>query len=53
MRPHAVGVAVDVEHDASVQEAVQHGGGHHGVVEDLAPTLPTPRFVVRQMEPFK
>ena len=37
MLAHAVAVAVDVEHDASVQEAVEHGGRHHGVVEDLPP----------------
>ena len=35
---HPVAVAVDVHDDASVQEAVQHCGGDHGVVvEDLSP----------------
>ena len=32
-----VGVAVEVEHDRAVQEAVEHGGGDGGVAEDLAP----------------
>src|ERR1700737_4075070 len=31
------GVRLDLDGDGTVQEAVQHGGGHHGVVEDLAP----------------
>lgn len=34
---HAVALPVDLEDDASVEEAVEHGGGDHGVVEDLAP----------------
>ena len=34
---HAVALAVDVEHDGSVEESVEHGGGDGGVVEDLAP----------------
>ena len=25
------------KHDAAVQQAVEHGGGHHRVIEDLAP----------------
>ncbi len=33
----AVGVAVEVDHDAAVQEPVEHGGGDGGVAEDLAP----------------
>ena len=33
----AVGVAVEVEHDGAVQEAVEHGGGDGGVAEDVAP----------------
>ena len=37
MRAHPVALAVDVEHDAAVQQAVEHGGGHHRVVEDLPP----------------
>lgn len=34
---HAVALAVDVEYDGAVQEAVEHGDGDGGVVEDLAP----------------
>src|SRR5208283_5149820 len=35
---HAIAVAVDVDNDASVQQAVQHGAGDHWVVvEHLAP----------------
>ena len=34
---HAVALALDLEDDASVEEAVEHGGGDHRVVEDLAP----------------
>ena len=33
----AVGVAVEVEDDGSVEEAVEHGGGDGGVAEDVAP----------------
>lgn len=33
----AVGVAVEVEDDGSVEEAVEEGGGDGGVAEDLAP----------------
>jgi hypothetical protein len=33
----AVGVAVEVEHDRAVQEAVEHRGGDGGVAKDLAP----------------
>jgi hypothetical protein len=29
-------VAIDGEQGAAVQEAVEHGGGYDGVVEDLA-----------------
>ena len=34
---HPVAFAVDVEDDAAVQEPVEHGGGDHGIVEDLSP----------------
>ena len=34
---HAVALAVDLEDDRAVQEPVEHGGGDHRVVEDLAP----------------
>src|ERR1700688_753738 len=37
MGAHPVALAVDVEHDTAVQPAVEHGGGHHRVVEDLPP----------------
>ena len=33
----AVGIAVEVEHDRAVQEAVEHGGGDGGVAENLTP----------------
>ena len=33
----AVAVAVEVEHDAAVQESVEHGGGDDVVAEDVAP----------------
>lgn len=33
---HPVGVAVDVEHDAAMQEPVQHVGGRVRIVEDPA-----------------
>jgi hypothetical protein len=33
----AVGVAVEVEDDGAVEEAVEHGGGDGGVAEDVAP----------------
>ena len=50
MLAHAVTVPVDVEHDTAVQEPVQHGSGHHRVVEDFPQE---PRFVVKQMLPFR
>ena len=34
---HAVALAVDVEHDAAVEQPVEHGGCDHRIVEDLAP----------------
>ena len=34
---HPVAFAVDVEDDAAVEQPVEHGGGDHGVVEDLSP----------------
>ena len=34
----AVGLAVEVDHHQAVQEAVEHGGGHGGVTEDLSPS---------------
>ncbi|MEQ8329687.1 MAG: hypothetical protein RH859_04405 [Longimicrobiales bacterium] len=37
--PHAVAVAADVDDMAGVQEAVDEGGGHDVVAEDLAPLL--------------
>ena len=37
VRPHAVALAVDVEGHAAMQQTIQHGGGHHGVVEDAPP----------------
>ncbi len=37
MGSEAVGVAVDVEHDALVEEPVQHGGCDGGVGEDVSP----------------
>ena len=37
MFPHPPGRASDVEHDRSVHEPVQDGGGHDGVAEDVAP----------------
>ena len=33
----SVGLAVEVEHDRSVEESVEHGCGDGGVAEDLAP----------------
>ncbi len=33
----SVGVAVEVEDDGAVEEAVEHGGGDGGVAEDLGP----------------
>jgi hypothetical protein len=45
----AVAVAVEVEDDGSVQEPVEHGGGHGGVAEDLTPAIWNwHMFVVRE-----
>ena len=38
----AVGLAVEVEDDGSVQQAVEHGGGDGGVAEDLSPGVHGP-----------
>ena len=49
MFSHPPGRAFDVEHDGSVHEPVQDGGGDDGVPEDLAP-LGSPQLVVTMVE---
>src|SRR5262249_54714579 len=34
---HAIAVAIDLQDSAPVEEAIEHGGGDHGVVEELPP----------------
>lgn len=37
MVTEAVGLAVEIDHDGAVQQAVEHRGGDGGVAEDFAP----------------
>jgi hypothetical protein len=46
-----VALTLNVEHDAAMQQVVEHGGAYHRIVEDPPPD-PTPRFVVMTMELF-
>ena len=47
-----VGLAVEVEHHAAVQQPIEHGGRDGGVAEDFSPGAHG-RLVVNTIEVFK